>query len=113
MQTLNRIEEFGVTVATMYYRKRVNLRVLMETRTKINEYAKKLSYLIVDGVKIYLDNLMIRLGSFFEAVLAQKKRLFLYPMYEDRETLLCIPLFRSHYTQLSMNQRIRNEAKAV
>lgn len=34
--TLNRIEEFGITVATIYYRKRVNVRVLMETRNKIN-----------------------------------------------------------------------------
>lgn len=91
----------------------MNARVLIETRTKINEYALKLSYLIVDGVKIYLDNLMIRLGSFFDAVLAVKKRLFLYPMYNDREALFCFPLFRNHYTQLSMNQRIRNEAKAV
>lgn len=82
--TLNRIEEFGITVATIYYRKRVNGRVLVETRNKINEYTQKLSYLIVDGVKIYLDNLMIKLQSFFDAVLAQKKRLLLYPMCDDR-----------------------------
>ena len=62
----------------------MNIDILKQVRQEINAYQEKVSYLIVDGIKIYLDNLIVKLNIFFEAVLAQKRRLYVYPMYNDR-----------------------------
>jgi hypothetical protein len=63
----------------------LSITFFKQTRDEINCYLEKMSYLIVDGVKIYLDNLMIKLDSFFDGILTQKKRLYIYPMYNNRE----------------------------
>lgn len=113
LQTLNLIEQFGIHVATIFYRKRLNITIFKQVRQEINAYQEKISYLIVDGIKVFLDNLMVKLDIFFEAVLAQKRRLYIYPLYNDRQPLFCFEFFRSHYNHLIMNQRIRNEIKSI
>lgn len=84
LETLNLVEEFGLTLATIYYRKRGKVGGFAETRGEINKYLERMSFLVVEGVKSHLDRLILKLSSFFDAVLTQKKRLYVYPLHTNR-----------------------------
>ena len=59
------MEQFALTVGTLFYRYRLSHGDLLDTRKKLSVYQEKESLLLVDGVKLCLDDLVSELSLFF------------------------------------------------
>ena len=84
MRTLHLMEEFCMTICTIFYRKRLHGGALKQTRQILTTYSEQMDLVLTDGLKALLDELISQLNFFFSAVLVQKKRLYVYPIYANR-----------------------------
>jgi hypothetical protein len=75
----------------------------------LTDYAAQVDLVLTDGLKAMLDELINQLNCFFAAVLVQKKRLYVYPLYTNRAHTFRFDHFRNMYSQLVLNQRLRTE----
>ena len=50
----------------------------------LTTYFEKMDIVLTDGLKALMDELISQLNCFFSVVLVQKKRLYAYPLYDNR-----------------------------